>query len=461
MTGYPCVCECHVELENHPTDKCKCGQSVQSPGRWSRRDTLKAASMLGAHAVIASPQRSEKDCVPPGDHGSACPKPPIPAQPWVANVDQGQTIPPPPPRTAPQPVWQDPNRPAPGDPSEVSWFQEQIKKSRTVGPTFGPRKYEYLPYLVVRAKSADRGGRPFSDVFWESPDIFVAPNLDVSDAPLTPPSTAGLAVAQVPNTLYAHVWNLGNSPAYDVRVEFYVCDPSLGISRASGRLIGAAYINLGNRFSHFPEWRRVDGPSGAYMSLGAHAIVRCPATWVPTYENGGHECLVVRAFEPLKDPLSPDQFSAAADRHVAQRNIAVALTHSPATFDVAFDLGFPETSASARVDIEIAPPSSMEFLKLYVGRGGTPIAPATEPLAVGFHAHTHSGREREFERMPFLYRQCRLRRSEVVDRGCARADIGFHASVQSLTRGEGYVIRVRQHVEGRIVGGYSLAMLGG
>jgi hypothetical protein len=34
----------------------------------------------------------------------------------------------------------------------------------------------------------------------------------------------------------------------------------------------------------------------------------------PAFENDGHECLVVRAFEPILDPTPLDQFSAAADR---------------------------------------------------------------------------------------------------------------------------------------------------
>jgi len=74
---------------------------------------------------------------------------------------------------------------------------------------------------------------------------------------------------------------------------------------------------------------RVGADGNAYMSHGSHAIVRCPQTWVPPYVNDGHECLVVRALEPMMDAVSPDQFSSAADRHVAQRNIAVAQAASP------------------------------------------------------------------------------------------------------------------------------------
>lgn len=47
----------------------------------------------------------------------------------------------------------------------------------------------------------------------------------------------GIARANAPNTLYAHVWNVGKAPAFGVRVEFYWFNPSLGISRADANLI--------------------------------------------------------------------------------------------------------------------------------------------------------------------------------------------------------------------------------
>jgi hypothetical protein len=109
------------------------------------------------------------------------------------------------------------------------------------------------------------GGRKINGVFWESPDIYVAPNLDASIAPLMPPTVGGVAQASAPNTLYAHVCNTGKAPAYRVRVEFYWFDPSLGISRSDSNLIGAGYVDLGNRFSHPAEWTVVNRPYGSYL----------------------------------------------------------------------------------------------------------------------------------------------------------------------------------------------------
>ena len=147
-------------------------------------------------------------CGGPGKPSPTCPPPEARPQPGSVNIPQ------PPPFTTP--TTREPpgtGHPPPGSPDEIPWFRGEIDAVRRKGPTFGPRKDEFLPFLVVRATSGDRGQRPYSGVFWESPDIFVTPNVESSTAPLRPPTTAGIAQASVPNTVYAHVWNLGKAPA--------------------------------------------------------------------------------------------------------------------------------------------------------------------------------------------------------------------------------------------------------
>ncbi|MBV8841444.1 MAG: hypothetical protein JO307_01425, partial [Bryobacterales bacterium] len=285
--SHHCDCECHEAPKVHVTHVCDCGK----PARCSR----------------CYPPR--KTCPPP----ERCPQP--------GTVDVPQPTPPPPPRTSPQPPWTLPH-PGIGDPGLGPWLRGYVNGILRNGPTFGPRAQEYLPYLVVRAAANDNGARPLSGVFWESPDIYVAPNLDASMAPLKPPTLGGVAVANAANTVYAHLWNLGKAPSYRVRVEFYWFNPSLGITFADANLIGAAYVNLENRFTLYSDWQERTDTGTPYLTLGSHAIVRCPQTWIPTYENAGHECLVVRVLEPILDAVNPTQFSAAQDRHVAQRNIA-------------------------------------------------------------------------------------------------------------------------------------------
>jgi hypothetical protein len=289
----------------------------------------------------------------------------------------------------------------------------------------------------------------------------VLPNVEAAAAPLMPPQLGLSAVAGAPNTLYAHVWNLGKSPAYRVRVEFYWLNPSLGISRADAHLIGAAYLDLGDRFTHFPDWRRIDRPYGSYMSRGAHAIIRCPVSWNPVFVNGGHECLVVRAFEQMKDPLGPDQFSAAADRHVAQRNIAVVLSSSPAELDLDLDLGYPQAPGHVSIDVEIGSAASMEFLKLYSGRGGPPITASASPLVAGLLPPTlRTLTPSRLCKTPFDCRAELLHEREAFDRECELVKVGFHAAVQNLGHNEAYVVRVRQRADGIVLGGYSVVLLG-
>ena len=80
--------------------------------------------------------------------------------------------------------------------------------------------------------------------------------------------------------MYAHVWNFGRGPAHDVIVEFFWCNPALGIGPGSATRIGEAWVALGARGSG-----------------SSHKVVKCPVPWVATFVNGGHECLLVRAWD--------------------------------------------------------------------------------------------------------------------------------------------------------------------
>lgn len=167
------------------------------------------------------------------------------------------------------------------------------------------RSKKFLPYLLVRSVLGDRGDRPINVPFWESPDIWTAPG-DPATSPAVPPTHGGTAVVGQPNTIYAHVWNLGFAPLAGVCVEFYVFDPSLGIDGAhAGPPIGVARCELAGRGMQ-----------------GSHQLVKCPKAWVPVLENGGHECIVVRV-SGIGDPVGNNPWSPWLNRHVAQRNVAV------------------------------------------------------------------------------------------------------------------------------------------
>ena len=83
------------------------------------------------------------------------------------------------------------------------------------------------------------------------------------------------------NTLYAHVWNLGQAPCADTLVEFYWFNPCLGFSRSAANLVGVAYVDLGNRFTHLDRWTEVHAPYGSWLTRGCHAIVVSTIRVVP------------------------------------------------------------------------------------------------------------------------------------------------------------------------------------
>jgi hypothetical protein len=296
--------------------------------------------------------------------------------------------------------------------------------------------------------------------FWESPDIYVTPNQDVSTAPLLPATLGGVAKASAPNTIYAHVWNFGKAPAYRVRVEFYWFNPSLGISRAAANLIGAAWIDLANRFTLQSSWTTVTTSYGEWVTQGCHAIVRCPATWIPAFENSGHECLVVRVFEPMMDALSPDQFSAANSRHVAQRNIAVVPAASPAAIDLALHLGYPDAPGDAEVDISVDGPGSMDWLQLYAGTRTPGFSAPVSPVIAGFLPPTADGsRLVNITQLPIAVRAALLKSREKFHQGCCPLQINFHASIEDMKPHEAQVLRIRQRLAGEVIGGYSVVLL--
>jgi len=419
--GHECGCQCHREIVFHVNLTCDCGGPVRPP--------------------------RPKPCCPP-----PCPPP----QPGVVDVPQ------PPPYHAP--TSPDPTggtgRPPKDDPGEVPWYRGQVAGIQRNGPTFGPRKNEYLPYLLIRTGPGDRGARDFGGTFWESPDIFVVPNQEAATAPLMPPTLGGLAAANVPNTLYAHVWNLGKAPAANVRVEFYWYNPTLGISFATRNLVEAAYVDLGNRFTLYPEWRPVQGPTGAYLSRGSHAIVRCPKTWVPEFLNDGHECLVVRAFDPILDSLPREQYAAAKSRMVAQRNIAVREAASPASLDLRVDLGYASEPGETEISVSVDPPSTMDWLKLYTGRNDPGYSAGTGAVVAGFLPPTIAGgRSLRLGDLPADCLPGLLSPREKFRRGCDPLSVSFHASADGLCSKQANVLRITQRFAGEVIGGYTVVLL--
>ena len=341
-----------------------------------------------------------------------------------------------------------------GDPTPLA--PGDLQHPNPPGVWGGARQDMYLPFLFMRAFPGDFGARPVSGPFWESPDIFIVPGVEPSVAPSIPATFGDVALANQPNTLYAHVWNFGQAAAAEVIVEFYWCDPSLGVNPASTHLIAQTAISL--------------GPKG---SGHAHAVVKCPVAWTPTFLNGGHECLLVRVWDNTADLPGLPMLDARVNRHVGQRNIHVvapggkamveslratkaALTPIPAAVptkafngSIVLKVG-PLFREPAQVSVERVASHTMPWLQLRTGeRGRFPAsAPPTGVASLSRPAASGGG-------------------FSVVgsgDRHCVSGDdqvVAFMTSDAAPGKGEAHVYRVSAMQGGVLFGGYTVVVLGG
>jgi hypothetical protein len=171
------------------------------------------------------------------------------------------------------------------------------------------------------------------------------------------------------------------------------------------------------------------------------------------------EGLVVRVFEQFMDPVELTNYNARIDRHIGQRNITVVQAKSPAELDLMLDVGPTTAPGRAEVEISIDQPGSMPWLQLYAGPGGVVPRPAATPLLAGLLPPTMPGARRiDLSGLATEQRRPFLSDSERFHLGCDPVQIGFHAAAD-LEQDEAYVVRVRQHVEGTLVGGYTVVLV--
>ena len=311
------------------------------------------------------------------------------------------------------------------------------------GVWVGPRADMDLPYLFMRANPGDLGARPVVGPFWESPDIFILAGVTPALAPALPPALGQTALAGQPNTLYAHVWNFGKAAAKEVLVEFYWCNPALGIS--SGNLLAQTPVSL-----------------GAKGSGRSHAVIKCPEAWTPTFVNGGHECLLVRVWDNPSDLPGDPPFDASINRHVAQRNIHVV--PAPGAFmakamgggapgpalkqPLLLEVG-PLYGAPATVAVERVEPGAVPWLQLHTGQRGVfpAMAPPTGAPTLSRPTTTGGG----FPTTGFAASH----RVHGDDQ-----HVAFNTTDDAPAPGEAHVYRVGATQDGALFGGYTIVILG-
>lgn len=288
----------------------------------------------------------------------------------------------------------------------------------------GPRKDMWLPFLFFRANPGDTGTRPVVGPFWESPDVYILPGVAPATAPAVPPQLGQVALAGQDNTVYAHVWNLGRGQARNVVVEFYWCNPALGFNPVGAHKIGTAVTWLGSR-----------------GSPGCHKVVKCPNSWVATYTNGGHECLLVRAWDVAADPMTTPEWDASINRHLGQRNIHVVPAAQGKPEPLQLNVG-QLFGRSAHIAVARHAPTTMPWLQLHGGqRGRFPgQAVGTGALTVGAPGQLGAG----------ATMQARGDDAQVV----------FATGDQPPPPGQAHVYRVTASQNGQLIGGYTVTLLG-
>jgi len=279
-------------------------------------------------------------------------------------------------------------------------------------------------------------------VFWESPDILIAPGVDPAHAPEVPAELGGVAEANQDNTVFAHVWNLGQAPCPDTLVEFYWFDPSLGFNGAAAHLIGATWADFCGR-----------------GDTGSHKLVKCPISWRAQFLNGGHECLVVRASQPALDPLSGPPWDAARNRHVGQRNIHVmSAAEANAKPTLPITVG-PLFGAVAQVAVARAGTASMPWLHLVTMNRATLPNTAAPTGDVGLTPPTPLGTP-----LPDLGSVPNARGAGLMADGHSVTgegqQVGFHATDGDPGAGNAHVYRVMGTQDGTVFGGYTVVVLG-
>lgn len=351
---------------------------------------------------------------------------------------------------------------------------------------------DFTPALLIRAVPGDRGVRPLSAPFWESPDIWTA--LGAPDStPAVPASPGGAPVAGQPNTLYAHVWNLGLAPVLNAVVEFFVFDPSLSFATQTPLFHAQATVDL----------------SGRSAPQACHRLVKCPVPWVPTIVNGGHECILVRVSAMGDAPDPAHVWDAWADRRVAQRNIGVVaagtgighilkglqlsrrehdrieLLQIGAEAKHVLELTLPDTRLDPRVRTQVlaelgprgdltVPPTRLADAPSAAGRGPRrfTISPEVAPRVDVAAVLPPSVERSHAPRLTVPLRTRRTGRIPLISRGASLEDLLSHTrrlkdvpdrefpTLPAPAAGEAQVLRIAAYEGDQVVGGYTVVVAG-
>jgi hypothetical protein len=257
------------------------------------------------------------------------------------------------------------------------------------------------------------------DPWWLSPDLWTVPGTDPNGPPGTP-------IVGQPAYIWARVHNRGSDPVDNATVRFWWANPGTNFDRNTATMVGISYVSL---------------------VAGASEEVLCLTPWDPAFVNGGHECIIGEAFHPALDPLPPGPaFNVVSDRHVAQRNLDVIVSHTGRVvlpFEVHNRGGI---DAVYTVSIEQGDHNSLERIAATLGRRiQFPLHPA-RVTTLGLSRQPCPEPDEETKT-----------RTELVKIG-PRQRVGFTLVAQVL--GGAALFHVTQSIDNKVVGGLSVLAIG-
>jgi hypothetical protein len=177
---------------------------------------------------------------------------------------------------------------------------------------------------------------------------------------------------------------------------------------------------------------------------------------------GSHQCLVVRYFEPLTDPIQPPGWNPYTSRHVAQRNITVVDAASPARLILPLRLGCSAPPGRATVTVTRVALRDVPWLSVLEGRakhglretravkeliGLTATAPVTEPPT-------------DLDGLAIDELRSLIRPRLEVERGCEELATQLVVHIDGLAERECAAYHVTQHTAAGITGGYTVLARG-
>jgi hypothetical protein len=190
-------------------------------------------------------------------------------------------------------------------------------------------------------------------------------------------------------------------------------------------------------------------------------MVKCPEAWVPSFVNGGHECLLVRVWDNPSDLPGQPPFDASWNRHVAQRNIhvnpglgaAMGADVAPAgglamVQPILIKVG-PLYGTPATVAVDRVSPSAVPWLQLRTGQRGVfpAMAPPTGAPALSAGAGPGGG---------FPATGGGTTQQVHAD----DLHVAFTTTDAAPGPGEAHVYRVTASQGGAVFGGYTIVLLG-